>query len=401
MKKKIPVYIWTIIALILGIMLGGFLPGIFSPVASGTTAFIKFIVLIVPILIFAALSPAFASHVKRGLAGKFAGSVLLWFVFTSSVAGLIGLVLSSLFFRIPLSGGQTGILSELIGMFSVFTKKGGASLPLIAILSAVIIGGISVKVQFLYSFLTKVQDFINKLGQSLAVVLIPVIFCLGITIGVKFGTKLGLEHFLSITLYTFILCLIWAVLYILIIIKVIVKKNIKSLLSDYYIPTAIFAAGTISSLATFPINLTNIKKYGVRREVADFVISFGAVTNMNGSSLINIAFAPFILHHIFGLEISWVVLLVVWPAIVLFTIAAPGLPAGMGTALWTSTLFVSILGLEEPVKSSLITTWVALYGGLPDMFITATNCTGDGMSAVLFDNFFQRFSKKELDERHF
>ena len=78
-----------------------------------------------------------------------------------------------------------------------------------------------------------------------------------------------------------------------------------------------------------------------------------------------------------------------------FTIAAPGLPAGMGTALWASTLFTAMLGIDEPARSSLITTWVALYGGVPDMFITAGNCTGDGFTAVIFDRFFHKFLKND------
>ncbi|MFC1726074.1 cation:dicarboxylate symporter family transporter [candidate division KSB1 bacterium] len=393
--RNIPAYVWTILALVLGITLGGFFSQTLEPVASGTTAFIKFIVYIVPVLIFAALSPAFAVLVKRGLAGKFAVSVILWFVLTSTIAAFFGLVISSLVFSIPFSTMATGVLNEIVKMFDVFLEKGGASLPLIAIFAAVIIGLLSVRIRFLFSFLSKIQETINKAGQTLGLILVPIIFCLGITLGVKFGAKLGMEHFLTITLYTFLLCTAWSIFYILVIIKLIAKRNLKSLMTQYYIPTAVFAAGTVSSLATFPVNITNIKKYGVRPEIADFVISFGAVTNMNGSALINIAFAPFILHYIFGIDISLTMMLFALPAIVVFTIAAPGLPAGMGTALWTSTLFASMLGLEEPVRSTLITTWVALYGGLPDMFITAVNCTGDGFSAVLFDSFFSRFSKAE------
>ena len=393
--RNIPAYIWTLLGLISGIILGGFFPGFLEPVASGTTAFIKLIVYIVPLLIFAALSPAFAALVKRGSAGKFAVSVILWFVFTSTIAAFLGLVVSSLFFNIPFTKTTSGAISEILKMFDVFFEKGGASLPLIAIISAIIIGGLSVRINFLFTLLSKIQDTINKAGQTLGLVLVPIIFCLGITLGVKFGAKLGMEHFLSITLYTFILCAGWALFYIFVILKLMAKQKVKSIMTQYYVPTAVFAAGTVSSLATFPVNITNIRKYGVRHEIADFIISFGAVTNMNGSALINIAFAPFILHYIFGIEISFTVLLFAMPAIVIFTIAAPGLPAGMGTALWTSTLFASMLGIEEPLRSTLITTWVALYGGLPDMFITAVNCTGDGFSAVLFDTFFSRFSKAE------
>jgi len=389
--RAIPVYFWTFSALVLGITLGGFFPAAFASIAAGTTAVVKFVVSIVPILIFAALSPAFATLVKRGLAGKFAASVVAWFVISSAFAGLIGLIVSSLMFSIPFSGGGTGVWSEAAGMFRVFGQESGASLPLLAILIAVLIGAVAVWVQPVYGLLAGIEKALAKLGSVLGYFMIPILICLGITIGVQFGPKLGMGHFLSITLFSFALCCSWSLIYILVLLRGILKRKVKRLLTEYIIPTAVFAAGTISSLVTFPVNLANIKKYGVRDEVADFVISFGAVTNMDASALVNIAFGPFILHYIFGIEISWTVMLIAWPAVVLFTIAAPGLPAGMGTALWTSTLFASMLGIEEPMKSTVITTWVALYGGIPDMFITAANCTGDGLSAVLFDNYFEKF----------
>lgn len=388
---SIPAYLWTLMALVLGIGIGGLFPGTFASIASGTTAVIQFIVLFVPILIFAALSPACATLVKRGLAGKFAASVVTWFVLSSAIAGLIGVVVSSTLFRIPFSGKESGLLSEAIGMFRVFGEGSGASFPLLAIVFAIIIGVIAVWIRPLFFLLSKIEIAIRKMGQALGYFLIPILFCLGVTIGVKFGPKLGMEHFLKMVFYTFVLCSLWSLSYIFVIVKLIIKRNIMKLITEYFLPTAIFAAGTISSLVTLPINLTNIKKYGVRNEVADFVIPFGAVTNMNGSALMNIAFVPILLKTIFGLEISWMVMLTIWPAVVLFTIAAPGLPAGMGSALWTATLIASLLGFDESLKASFITMFVALYGGIPDMFITVSNCTGDGLTAVLFDSKFDRF----------
>ena len=82
---------------------------------------------------------------------------------------------------------------------------------------------------------------------------------------------------------------------------------------------------------------------------------------------------------------------------VLFTIAAPGLPAGMGTALWSATLFANVLGLDAAAQAEFIATWVALSGGIPDMIRTATNCTGDGYTALIFHNRFdQLFGRKHV-----
>lgn len=390
---SVPAYFWTLIALVLGIVLGGLFPKALAAIASGTTAGIQFIVLFVPILIFAALSPACATLVKRGLAGKFATSVVTWFVLSSAVAGLIGVIVSSTIFRIPFSGKESGLWSELIHMFQVFGEGGGASFPLLAIVIAIVTGVIAVWIRPLFVLLSKIEKVIARMGQTLGYFLVPILFCLGVTIGVKFGPKLGMEHFLTMVFYTFILCSLWSMFYILVITKLMTKSNIKKLFTIYFFPTAIFAAGTISSLVTLPINLTNIKKYGVRDEVADFVIPFGAVTNMDGSALMNIAFVPILLKVIFGLEISWMVMLIIWPAVVLFTIAAPGLPAGMGSSLWTATLIASILNFDESLKTSFITMFVALYGGIPDMFVTASNVTGDGLTAILFDSKFDRYLK--------
>ena len=389
--RSIPAYFWTLIALVLGIVLGGLFPEAFTGIASGTTTVIQFIVLFVPILIFAALSPACATLVKRGLAGKFAASVVAWFVLSSAFAGLIGVIVSSTIFRIPFSEKESGLWSEVIQMFQVFGEGGGASFPLLAILFAIVIGIIAVWIRPLSLLLSKIEKVIGKMGQALGYFLIPILFCLGVTIGVKFGPKLGMEHFLTMVFYTFTLCSLWSMFYVLVIAKLLTKRNIRKLVSMYFLPTAVFAAGTISSLVTLPINLANIKKYGVRNEVADFVIPFGAVTNMDGSALMNIAFVPVLLKVVFGLEISWMVMLMIWPAVILFTIAAPGLPAGMGSSLWTATLIASILGFDESLKTSFITMFVALYGGIPDMFVTVSNCTGDGLTAVLFDSKFERF----------
>ncbi len=389
--RSIPAYIWTLLALLMGITLGGILPETFAPIAAGMMAFIKSIISIVPLLIFAALSPAFATLGKRGLAGKFATSVILWFIFTSTLAGLFGLIISALIFGIPFSGGTAGAWHEIVKMLQVFKEQGGASYPLLAVIAAAIIGIAAVWIGPLYAVLKRIEKAIGKLGRMLGYFLIPILLCLGLTIGVRFGAKMGMRHLLIIAFYTFSLCFIWCLFYFLLVIKLAAKGKVKKLVTEYFLPTALFAAGTTSSLVTSPINLINIKKYGVREEVADFVISFGAVANMNASAIIGIAWAPFLLHYVFGIEISWMILLIAWPALVIFAIAAPGLPAGLGTSLWASTLFASMLGLEEPIKSSIIAMWVALYAGVPDMFITATNCTTDGFSAILFDKYYNKF----------
>jgi len=395
MLKRIPGYLWTFAALVSGILLGGFFPEVLNPVAVGTEAFINFIVAIVPILIFCALSPAVAILVKRGLAGKFAGSVILWFMATSTLAGLFGVVSSSLLFGIPFSSEFSGISSEVMKMFQRLGKQ-GASMPLLSIIGAVAVGFIAVWIEPLYKFLGKIQKGIAKAGRTIAYIMVPLLLCFGVTIGVNFGARLGMGHYITMGFYTFVLCLVWWLFYVFIIIKYIAKQPVRKVVKGYFVPTALVAAGTCSSMATLPVNLIYAKKHGVRDEIADFIIPFGAVFNMDGSALAYIAYAPFIIAYIYHFKISWTLMFIAWPAHVLFTIAAPGLPAPIGTALWSATLFTSMLGLEDP---TIIATWLALVGGFPDMFITTVNSTGDGFSAIAFNHFFDRFFKHKSKRR--
>ena len=76
---RIPPYVWTFFALLVGLGLGGFFPGPLGPVADATSLLIRGVVAVVPLLILAALSPAIATLVRRGLAGRFAGSVVAWY----------------------------------------------------------------------------------------------------------------------------------------------------------------------------------------------------------------------------------------------------------------------------------------------------------------------------------
>jgi Na+/H+-dicarboxylate symporter len=192
------------------------------------------------------------------------------------------------------------------------------------------------------------------------------------------------------------MAVIWWLLYVLILLPLMGGvRDLRHLMKEYYWPTALFAAGTCSSLATIPVNIANVKKYGARSEVADFVVPVGAVVHKGASAMQYMAYGPLIAGHVFGLEIGWAHMLVVWPFIVVYTMAAPGVPGAMGLGLWTGVLFASLLRLEDPLRTTFIGTWVALAGGIPDMFRTSGNSTADGFAAIIFSNRFEKYFARE------
>jgi Na+/H+-dicarboxylate symporter len=377
-----------------GLAAGGFFPVPLHPVANATSSLIAWIVSVVPLLILAALSPAIATLVRRGLAGRFAGAVVLWYLCTSTVAGFIALLTSAMIFRIPLTTGDQSVWTEAASMLQGL-GRGEASGPLLSILAGILVGVLGARHDPTYHVLRKIADTIERAGSKLAYVMLPLILAFGITLGVRFGASLGLSHYFSMSLYTVGLVFVWWAFYTFVLVRKVGQRSVGPVLREYYLPTAAFAAGTCSSLATLPVNLANAKKAGVRDEIADFVLPFGAVVNLDASALAYLAYGPFVVSYVFGLELSWLMMMAAWPIVVLFTIAAPGLPAGMGTALWSATLFANILGIEGQAQTEFVTSWVALSGGIPDMLRTATNCTGDGYTAIIFEGRFDEFFKKE------
>ncbi len=395
MLRKVPSYVWGFVALIVGIMIGGTFPVAMAPVANGTRWLLSIVVWVAPALIVGALSPAIATLIRRGLAGKFVGAVLGWFVFASVLGSLLGMIIAGVLFQLPLTSGG-GSFSDVAAMLDEL-RAGNASIAVIAVALSIAIGLVGVKSQGVYRILQRVEQAIARAGASIAVVLVPLVLALGVMIGVSFGARLGMGHYALMILYSAGMAVIWWLLYIVILLPVIggVRDRAR-LIKEYYLPTALFAAGTCSSLATIPVNIANVKKYGARAEVADFVVPIGAVVHKGASAMQYKAYGPFVAGYVFGLEIGWAHLLVVWPFVIVYTMAAPGVPGAMGLALWTGVLFASLLQLEDPLKATFIGTWVALAGGIPDMFRTSGNATADGFAAIIFSN---RFAKYQVEEQ--
>ena len=386
MLSKIPTYLFLLASLIVGMLIGGFFSDSLQGVATSVNVAISVIIYFVPILIFVALSPAISSLADSGRANSLAGHVILWYLFTSFLAGLLGLSVSTLLFGLSLStslDNPSGTMMTLLAPGESLS----ASRPLIAILLAVCFGLLGTKWNFLRLFLEKVQSKVFYFGSKIKLVIVPFVLFLGISVGVRFGAQLGLTNYVLMTMYTFLLCLTWTTFYVFILLKLAKPHDVKEVTRDYLLPTAVFAAGTCSSLLTLPVNLANVKKQGVSARIADFVLPVGSVINLDASALAYVAYAPFVLSYLFGIQIDLATLLMAWPAIVLFTIAAPGLPAGMGTALWSATLFASVLNLPENVASEFVATWIAMSSGLPDMMRTATNCTSDGFASMIMEKF--------------
>lgn len=136
----------------------------------------------------------------------------------------------------------------------------------------------------------------------------------------------------------------------------------------------LFVFATCSSVATIPLNLKCTKNLGVSDKVADFVIPFGAVMNMNGTAIYE-AVAVIFAAQVFGIQLTVTQQVLVMLTAVLASIGTAGVP-GSGLVMLTIVLTAVNLPLET----------IGLLAGIDrilNMARVIPNIVGDAAAAVV------------------
>ncbi|MBQ1319632.1 MAG: dicarboxylate/amino acid:cation symporter [Solobacterium sp.] len=136
----------------------------------------------------------------------------------------------------------------------------------------------------------------------------------------------------------------------------------------------LFVFATCSSVATIPLNLKCTKKLGVSDKIADFVIPFGAVMNMNGTAIYE-AVAVVFASQVFGIHLSVTQQIMVMVTAVLASVGTAGIP-GSGLVMLTIVLNAVNLPLET----------IGLLAGIDrilNMARVIPNIVGDAAAAVM------------------
>lgn len=138
----------------------------------------------------------------------------------------------------------------------------------------------------------------------------------------------------------------------------------------------LFVFAICSSVATIPLNLKCTKKLGVSDKIADFVIPFGAVMNMNmNGTAIYEAVAVVFASQVFGIHLTVSQQVMVMVTAVLASIGTAGIP-GSGLVMLTIVLNAVNLPLET----------IGLLAGIDrilNMACVIPNIVGDAAAAVV------------------
>ena len=384
MKKfKIGLVGRIIIAMVLGMLLGGYLPvKVIRAFSTFNGLFSQFLGFIIPLLILGLVAPAIADI------GKKAGRMLLGTTALAYTATIISGFAA--YFT------ADGIFPSLIeaGTLSTATAQGQDAAPyfsieiapLMGVMTALILafvlglGMANLRGMALHAAFNDFRDIIYRTIGKVIIPLLP-IFIFGIVLNMSYsGQALSiLNVFIKIIGIIFLLH-IGVLLFQYCVAGLIARQN-PLLMLWRMLPAYITALGTQSSAATIPVTLRQTIANGVNKDVAGFVVPLCATIHLSGSTLKIVACAialmlmqgnPVEFTHLAGFILMLGVVMV----------AAPGVPGGAIMA--ALGVLHSMLGFGDNEQALMIALYITM-----DNFGTACNVTGDGALAAIINRFYK------------
>lgn len=398
-KRKLGLVPKLIIAIVLGILIGQFLPeGFCRLVVTLSGLFSTFLKFVIPLMILA--------YVTMGIAdlSQGAGKLLLITVAIAYGSTLIAgtasfLVADNLFPSFMSAGALEQIAAtadaSLSSYFSISLE------PVLDTLSAVALAfvlGLCLSTMrgkelgnSLYNGIGDFSKIIDKVLHTVIIPLLPLYICGTFVDMTKSGKTFAI---LSILWKVFLVVIIMHLICIAIqfcIAGAVSKKNPLILIKNQ-IPGYTTALGTQSSAATIPVNLQCAETDGVCEQIRNFVVPLCANIHMAGSMITITACATAVcLMNQLPISLSTVIPFIMTLGIAM--VASPGAPGG---SIMTALPFLyMIFGAEagDP-NGPICAIMVALYI-TQDSFGTACNVSGDNAIGVIVDTIYHKFIVEE------
>lgn len=384
-KRRIGLLPRVIIAILLGIALGYFLPAPAVRVfLTFNSIFSQFLGFMIPLIIIGLVTPAIAG-IGKGAGKMLLATVVIAYVDTV-VAGSLSYGTGSWLFpsMIASTGGSMPHIDKATELAPYFTISIPAMVDVMSGLVFSFIIGLGIAyggLRTLENVFNEFKHIIEKVIEKAIIPLLPYYI---------FGVFLNMTHngqARQVLLVFSQIIIVILVLHVLILIYefciagALTKQNPFRLLWNM-LPAYLTALGTSSSAATIPVTLAQTEKAGVRKEVAGFVIPLCATIHLSGSAMKITACALTIclltgLPHDMGLFIYFILMLSI------IMVAAPGVPGGAIMAALAP--LASILSFNDEAQALMIALYIAM-----DSFGTACNVTGDGAIAIAINKLFKK-----------
>lgn len=371
-----------IIAIILGLLIGTFMPKeIVSILATFNSIFGNFLGFIIPLIILGFVVCGIAD--LGGAAGKMLGLTTLLAYGSTLISGFLAFFISSKLFpsfiKASISFDANNPEHSLLPpIFKVDMP------PVMSVMSALILafllglGIASIKGKTLYNMCFEFQEIIQKVIKNIIIPLIP-IHILGIFANMTYAGEV--KSIFSVFWKVFLIIILiqfGIILFQFTVAGTLNKKNIFKLLKNQ-ISGYLTALGTQSSAATIPVNLDVAEKNGVSKGVREFVIPLCATIHLSGST-ITLTCCSIAVMLLNNMPFSFATFAGFIAMLGITMVAAPGVPGGAVMA--ALGVLQSNLGFSEAQLALMIALYIA-----QDSFGTACNISGDNAIALIVDKF--------------
>lgn len=396
-KKKLGLIPRLIIAIILGILVGKYLPPIVSQIAITISGlFGAFLNFIIPLMIIAFVSKGI-SDLSEG-AGKLLGITVLIAYCSTLIGGSLSYGMAHAIFPSFIKPElaqqiQQASTRELEAIFTIplnpFIEVTAALV--LAFMLGLTVSGLRAKGsgEIFYKAIAEFNEIINIVLAKFVIPLLPFFI---------FGNFCNMSYSGSVFA---IMSIFWKI-FICIIALHLIYVTIMFVVAGSYtgrnpfkcirkvVPGYLTAIGTQSSAATIPVNIECNKNMGVTKQIREFVIPLGATVHLPGS-MITLTACVYTLLTMYNMEHSYGLILKFIMILGVAMVAAPGAPGG---AVMSALPFLPVVGIDP--KSSLATILISLYL-TQDSFGTAANISGDNAISMAVEKiYFKHIIKKPI-----
>ena len=387
-KKHITQAIFT--GLVLGILTGLFLAGRYAPVLTVTSLiggiYMNALNMMIFPMVFCSIVIGICSIGNIRTTGKITGSAMVYFLSTTALASLVGLIIPRLIhlgrgvsFEMATADIQATEMSSILDTI----KNLIPSNPVKAFAEgkfAVIIGftliSIGEKGKPFLDFIDSLNEIWLKIIGTIMYFTPIGVFCTIVPVVEANGT----ETILSLATQLIILYVAFfgfAFLVYGLSVKILGKESpirfFKAIM-----PAALNAFGTCSSSATIPISKQCMEEeMGVSNQITSIAIPLGATVNMDAVSIL-MSFMIMFFANACGINVSVSLMIVILLANVLLSVGTPGIPGG---AIASFAALATMAGLPAGILGVYIS-----INTLCDMGATCVNVIGDLACCVVLKN---------------
>lgn len=395
-KKKLGLGGKILIGLVLGIVVGAIFWVAMGAEAAGAFTgkyikpfgdifvnLLKFIV--VPLVLFSIMDGV-VSMGDIGKVGKIGWKTVAYFLVTTAIACVIGLIVASLFkgsFPVlqlaedaAYEAKSSNLMDTIVNIFpnNAIAPMANSSMLQIIVIALFFGCGILVagdKGKLAGDLVVSIDEVTQKVMGFILEVAPYGVFALMVWVVAAQGPKI-LGSLGLVLLAAYIGYIIHVVLVYSMSVKVFANMSPGTFFKKIF-PAAAFAFTSTSSVASLPVTKECCDEMGVHSEISSFVLPLGATINMDGTAIYQCVAAIFLAKCV-GVDLTLVQMITI---VVTATLASIGTAGTSGAGMIMLAMVLDAVGVP--------TTYIGIIYGIDrlfDMGRTALNVVGDASCAV-------------------